>query len=783
MNNDSKTGILICHCGTNIAGTINVKELVEYFSKKGYVVRDHEHLCTEDGIELIRNVIRRYGLKRLVIAACTPFLHGELFRKVAEEEGINRGYVEIVNIREQCSWPHYGKRRLATLKARDLIEAGVAGVRYARRIGVVKTPVTRKVLVIGGGVSGIMAALLLADMGIDVVLVEKEPFLGGVMAKLDKLFPTLDCAPCILGPLLAQVNNHPKIKILTLSEVIEVAGRPGDFLVKIKKRPRYVDEDKCVSGCTLCIDACPITLPDEYTCRLSMKKAIWRPTPIVVPSAPYVDVNYCIGCLSCYAVCDRNAINFNQKEEIITERVGAIIIATGSKPYSPPNTQLYGYLKYSNVLTSLEYEWLLNAMGPTGGKIVRIDDGRKPKRICFIHCIGSRSEKNHKYCSAICCLNSLKLAVNTKLRYPDIDITIFYTDLRCPGEYGEDLIEKALELGIKFARARISRVEKHGDMLVITYEDVVSGEIVSEEYDIVVLSIGFEPNNDIHGLAKKLGIPITKQGFIQPYHIKLYPADTFVSGIYVSGSCTGPQDITMAVAHAGLAAARAASLLHARELEVEEQSAKINYDKCIRCGMCYIACDFKAVKFEKGRPVIDKISCRGCGACMAWCPVEAIELPWFSVAQLRAKLKALLELDRAESPLVIAFVCRWCGYAALDNAGANKISYPTNIRPIMVPCSVAVPPRLILEAFYMGADGVLVIGCHVQDCHYRTGAGRFKKISLEIKNKLKEIGIDDSRFEFIETSAGEGSKLAEQIRAFIEKIRSLGPIGSEVCRR
>jgi len=775
-----KIGLIICHCGTNIAGTIDIEYLKKYFSAKGVVVRDHKHACTDDGIKLIKELIREEGIDRLVIAACTPFLHGELFRKAAEEEGLNRGFVRIANIREHCSWPHYGFRTLATLKARDLIEMEIEASKHACRIGVMKLPVEKRILVIGGGVAGVMASLLAADMGFDVVLVEKSPVLGGNMAKLDKLFPTLDCAPCILGPLLYKVYNNDKIRIHTLSEVVEISGRPGDYRVVIKSKPRFVIESECSSGCTQCIDACPIQAPDEYNNGLSLKKAVWRPTPVSVPNAPYIDPELCIGCMSCVGVCDRNAIDFTQEEKVWEERVGAVIVCCGMKPHDPSKT-LYSYGDCDCILTSLDYEWLLNSMGPTGGELTK-PSGGKPESICFIQCVGSRSYKSNEYCSGVCCLNTLKLAVNTKLRYPDVKLTVFYTDIRAPGTYGEELYRRALELGVEFVRARIARVECTTNKARVCFDDTLTGNIECRDYDLAVLAVGIESSSDSRILSRILGLQVDSNGFIQPYHTKLYPSDTFVAGVYVAGACTGPKDISESVMQAGLAVARAAGFLSKGYVEIEENYARIDYEKCVKCGTCYAVCPFKAIKFKEGKPLVDPISCRGCGSCVASCPTEAISLPQYSIAEARAKLKALLENEgeRAESPIIPAFVCRWCGYAALDNAGVSKIRYPTNIRPILVPCSIAVSPRLVLEAFEMGADGVLVIGCHDQDCHYRAGAPRFKVLAQRIKELLEKAGIDASRFEFIQTSAGEGYSLAQELREFVDRIKKLGPLGSEV---
>ena len=776
-----RIGLAICHCGTNIAGTVDIDYLKNFFRGMGLtVVEDHKHLCTEDGLKLIKEMIVDHKLDRLVIAACTPFLHGELFRRIAEEAGLNPSYVEIVNIREQCSWPHYGSKLLATLKARDLIAMGIAAAIHARPSKRVRIPITRKLLVIGGGVAGVTAALLAANAGIDVVLVEKSPFLGGNIARLDKLFPTLDCAPCLLGPLLAEVASNPRIKIYTLSEVEDVSGTVGRFRVRIRSRPRYVDESRCVAGCTKCIDVCPVIVGDEYTSFLGRRKAVWRPSPISVPYAPYIDPSLCIGCMSCVAVCDRNAIDFNQRERVIEEEVGAIIVAIGADLCDPSKLPLYGYGRCPNVVTSIELEWLLNSMGPTGGELTLIDRPERPRRICFIQCVGSRTEKLYEYCSAVCCLNTLKLALNIKLRYPDTEIVVFFTDMRTPSHLGEELYRRCLEMGIEFVRARVQRVTcgKDGKLLVV-YEDTLNGEVRRELFDMAVLSIGFAPPPDLPKLARVLGIHVDRYGFAQPYHPKLYPSDTHVAGVFVAGTCSGPKDMTMSVMHAGLAVARALSILSKEFIEVELQVPELDEEKCLGCAICRDACSFRAISFERGRPSVDPLSCRGCGACVALCPAEALAMPRHSIERIRAMLRALFSLEKAESPLIPMFVCRWCGYAALDNAGVSKIRYPTNVRPILVPCSIAVPPRLILEAFAMGADGVLVVGCHEQDCHYRTGAARFKKIAEKIKEMLRSVGIDPRRFEFIETSAGEAKRLAEEISRFVDTIRGLGPIGSE----
>ncbi|MEM4653424.1 MAG: hydrogenase iron-sulfur subunit [Candidatus Nezhaarchaeales archaeon] len=778
---DRKILLFLCRCGTNIAGTVNVDSVLKHFSdREGIVVKEHEHCCSDDGIKRIKDSIKEERASRLVIACCTPSLHGELFKKVAEEAGLNRGFVEIVNIREQCSWVHYHDPERATNKAIDLIEMSLAAAPHALPVKLVKVPVEKSVLIIGGGVAGVTAALLLAEMGVKVYLVEKEGFIGGHMAKWDKVYPTLDCSICILGPQLSRVYNHPNIKVFTLSEVKSVKGLLGNYEVEIVKRARYVDEKLC-NGCNKCLEVCPIQLPNEYNYGIGFRSAIVKPSPEAVPPAPYIDLRHCIGCYCCAGVCDPKAINFNDKDEIVKLKVGAIIIAVGFKPFDPRALEEYGYGRIPDVITSAEYERILNSSGPTRGKIIRISDGKVPRSIAFIQCVGSRSDRlGRRYCSRVCCNNAIKQAIQTKLMIPESDIKIFYVDVRATGKLAEEAYRRAMDMGISFVKARVSELKKTKDGKIrIFYEDILSQEFMEEDFDLVVLSVGMEPPEGLRDLASLLGISLSEDGFLAEYHLKLNPADTFSRGIYLAGACSGPKDITETVTQAGLAASRVMELLRKGEVEVEIHALTIDKSKCLMCLNCVRACLFGALKVSEKSVVVDEMACRGCGACAAACPSGAISSPSFlSDCQILAMLKALLS-RKSEYPLIIAFMCTWCGYAAADNAGLNKMVYPTNVRIIKVPCAVRVSPSHVLEAFKLGADGVMILGCYEQDCHYRFGRIKANERIEVLKELLKEIGVNPERLMIDGVAASEGKKIVELVSSFVEKIARLGPIGSE----
>ncbi len=653
-----KIGVYVCHCGFNIAGTVNIKELVE--SIRGIesvaVVKDYKFMCSDPGQELIKRDIEELGLDRIIIAACSPNLHEKTFRKVLKDAGLNPFLLQIVNIREQCSWVH----RDATKKALDLIKAAINRVKLHREIEVKRVDVIPRVLVIGGGIAGISASLLLAESGIEVYLVERQPSIGGNMAKFDKTFPTLDCAACILTPKMTAVKDNPNIKLFTNSEVIDVSGYVGNFKVKIKRKPRYIKEDVC-TGCLLCIENClydPI-IPSEFDEGIGYRKPIYIPFPQAIPQVPIIDPEYCLyfktgKCpLYCEEVCEVNAIDFNQKEEIIEVEVGAIIVATGFKPFDPSRIPEYGYGRFKNVFTSLQVERMLNSTGPTGGEIVV--NGKKPERIAIVHCVGSRDERFNRYCSRVCCMYSLKLAHLIKER-TDAEIYNFYIDIRAFGKGYEEFYRRVIEES-NLIRGKVAEItdipvneeekrEIEKGRVIVVVEDTLMGKIRRIPVDMVVLSVALEPSDGALELARMLKIPIGEDGFFKELHPKLAPTSTSMSGIFVCGCAQGPKDIQDSVAQAESAAGQALAMIRRGFVELEPNTAYVIEEKCSGCGICVSVCPFGAIKMVeldgKMRARIDEVMCRGCGICASSCPSSAIGQRLFEYEQIIAEIEGLL---------------------------------------------------------------------------------------------------------------------------------------------
>ncbi|MFW9831608.1 MAG: FAD-dependent oxidoreductase, partial [Candidatus Thorarchaeota archaeon] len=508
----NKTALFLCHCGTNIESIINIAQLKQHYEKQpNLIVRDDAHFCVEQGLNVIRDTIRENKIDNVVVAACSPRLHGELMSQTVEETGLNHGHLVIANIREQCSWVHWDNPEAATAKARLMIDSAIKMANHSLPLSKIDVPVTKRVLVIGGGIAGITAALQLANSGYRVILVERSGFLGGHMAKWDKLFPSLDCSLCILGPKMTEVATHPKIQILTLSEVTDIQGTPGAYDVKVHQEPRYVDLETC-NGCNKCLEICPIEEPNEYNYGLGSRQAIIRPYPSSVPLAPYIDMDACVGCQSCVGVCEKESIRFEDSDRDHNFQVGAIIVATGFEPFNPQDLQEYGYERYPDVITAPELERLLNPSGPSKGSVVLPSSGRSPKKVAFVQCVGSRDIRiGRPYCSRICCTYAVKEAVQLRLALPDTEVYIFYTDMRTFGKGFEELYERAArEYGINFIRGRVAEIEEDPQtkQLFVRAEDTELCEPIELPVDLVVLSIGVDPTPSNFELATLLNIPL-----------------------------------------------------------------------------------------------------------------------------------------------------------------------------------------------------------------------------------------------------------------------------------
>ncbi|MFX0003615.1 MAG: hydrogenase iron-sulfur subunit [Candidatus Hermodarchaeota archaeon] len=771
-----KIGLFICDCGKNISGVINNELLIKYFEKYSdlYVIRD-QYLCSELGLNKIIEEIKEKKVDRIVIAACSFKLHGLLFRKTIEKAGINRFLISFANIREQNSWVHYDEPEKATKKAIDQINMAIEQVKLLEPLQIQYSDVSPSVLIIGGGIAGIKAALVIADTGNKVFLVEKEPTIGGHMALFDKTFPTLDCSICILGPMMTEVKDHPNIELLTYSTVEQVNGYIGNFEVKIKKNPRFIVEEDCVGCFDICRKVCPIDIEDTFFPR----KAIDVPYPQAIPLFPNILEEYCIGCKACAQACDRDAIDFDQKAEIINIKVGSIIIATGFKTFDPSILGEYGYNKYSDVITTMQMERLFNSDGPTHGKIVRPSNGKPPKKVSFVLCVGSRNKKiHHEYCSQVCCNVAIKQAILLKKENPDVKINIYYTDIRAVGKNCEEFYNRAMQaFGIRFIKSSISAILKNdtSDELIVRGEDVIEDSLFENKTDLVVLAVGIEPPEDTDDLSQILNISQDPNGFLLEKHLKVKPSETSVNGIFLAGAIQGPKDIPNSIAQAESAAAKAISLISKGKVELDPHVVYFDKDRCTLCRLCENICLFNALKVEEKELKITPANCTGCGACAAMCPEDALYIPGFTKNQISTQIKSVLA-KKSETPLIIAFLCNWCSYIGADLAGVSKLLYPTNIRSIHVMCTAMLNPSLVFESVFYGADGVLIAGCHEQDCHYQEGFIKAKTRYESIRKMLVEAGINEKRVQIVSISAGEGEKYAKIIKEFNEEINKLGPI-------
>ncbi len=649
---EPRIGVYICHCGSNIAGTVDVAEVTHFAVNLDSVVaaRDYKFMCSEPGQNLIKEDIKALGLNRIVVASCSPTLHEPTFRRVCQQAGINPYLFQMSNIREQCSWVTEDHAE-ATGKAKALVSAAVRRVYYHQPLEVREVPVNPNTLVVGGGIAGIQAALKIADSGHKVYLVERTPSIGGHMAQLDKTFPTLDCSACILTPKMTLVGSHPHIELMTYSEVTEVSGYVGNFKVKIRKKARHVDNDKC-TGCGLCQEKCPWKVPSEFDLGLGKRKAIYTPFAQAVPNIPVIDTEHCAyflkgTCRACEKFCEAKAINFEQKDEIIEVDIGNIILATGYGVFKPAGIYEYGYGKLANIITSLEFERLVNSAGPTQGKIV-LKDGSHPESIAIIHCAGSRDKDYHEYCSRVCCMYSLKFSHLIREHIPGAKVYEFYVDMRSFGKGYEEFYNRVTDEGTVFIKARPTAVtnvpekpEEEGK-LIVQYT-LKNGSQHRQPVDMVIISTALEPQRDVESVGRLFGISRSADGFFLERHPKMDPVATMSDGIFVVGCCQGPKDIPDTIAQASAAAARALAMISKGQVEVEATTAVIDEERCAGCRTCEGLCSFSAISFDKEKRVsrVNEALCKGCGLCVAACPSDAITGKHFTTEQIMAEIEGI----------------------------------------------------------------------------------------------------------------------------------------------
>ena len=651
-----KIGVFICHCGSNIAGTVDCAAVAQAAAALPDVVysTDLMYSCAEPGQAAIEAAIKEHGLDGVVVASCSPRMHEATFRRTVERAGLNRYMFEMANIREHVSW--IGKDKEAnTNKSAELVAMAVAKLRRNTPLQAQAFDVNKRVLVIGGGVAGIQAALDCADGNIPVVLVDRESSIGGKMAKLDKTFPTVDCSACILGPKMVDTAQHPNITLHTYSEVEDISGYVGNFTVKIRKRATYVDWNLC-TGCGACMEKCPgKKTPDAFNEFTGPTTAINIPFPQAIPKKAVINAAHCRQfvkgkCGVCSKVCPTGAINYEMQDEIITEEVGAIVVATGYDLMDWTVYQEYGGGRYPDVITALQYERLLSASGPTGGHIKRPSDGKEPKSVVFIQCVGSRDKSvGRPYCSGFCCMYTAKQAVLTKDHIPDSQSYVFYMDIRAPGKLYDEFTRRAMEeYGTEYIRGRVSTIYPDGTgQYVVRGADTLLGQQVDVKADLVVLAVGIEGTKGAAQLAEKLRISYDGYGFFMESHPKLKPVETNTAGVYLAGVCQGPKDIPASVAQGSAAAAKVLSLFAKDKLESDPQIAQVNMSRCVACGKCIRVCPFGAIQEVtfRGQLKAEVIStvCQGCGLCVATCPQGAIQLSHSTDNQILAEVNALCQ--------------------------------------------------------------------------------------------------------------------------------------------
>lgn len=657
-----RIGVFVCWCGSNIAATVDIDKVIEEAKKMPGVVhaKDYQYMCSEVGQNLIKNAIKEQKLDRVVVASCSPRMHEATFRKAAKAAGLNPYLLEVANIREHCSWIHKEKE-IATPKAIALVRAAVAKATLNSELIPGQIDVTKRALIIGGGIAGIQTALDIAEAGYQVDIIEKSPSIGGKMSQLDKTFPTLDCSACILTPKMVDAASHKNITLYTYSELESVKGYVGNFEATINQKARSVNMDRC-TGCGVCTEKCPSKkAKSEFNEGLRNRGAIYMPFAQAVPNVPVIDREHCIKfktgkCGICEKVCTAGAIDFSQVDTKITKQYGAIVVSTGYDLINLDKFGEYQYGQHPDVITSLEFERLTNAAGPTAGHLLCPSDHRVPKKVVFIQCVGSRDKslRGKPCCSKICCMYTAKHAMLLKDHYPDMEAYVFYIDIRTPGKNFEEFQRRAVEeYGVHYIKGMVGKVFPNGENLQVNGVDALTGETVQIDADIVVLAAATKAKDDATTIKRILGISTDTNNFFTEAHPKLRPVETHSAGIYLAGACQGPKDIPETVAQASAAAAKVIGVLSKDKLVNNPCVSEVDESICSGCLACTKICPYDAISSktvevkENGKTItktvanVNEALCQGCGGCTVACRPGAIDLKGFTNKQILAEVDAI----------------------------------------------------------------------------------------------------------------------------------------------
>ncbi|MHA1277254.1 MAG: hydrogenase iron-sulfur subunit [Candidatus Helarchaeota archaeon] len=779
-----RIGVFICQCGKNIAEVIELDAVIEEVKTWDNVitVNSNKFMCSLPGQNLLKKMILEHSLNKIVIAACSLRVHKKMFMTALENARLNPYLLEIVNIREQCSWVNSEDPERATRKVISLIRGAVKKIEKLYPLENIRQAVKKQVLIVGGGIAGISAAISLAKTGYTIFLAEKDYSIGGNMVKLVKTYPEEECAMCTISPLMSEVGQNPNITLLSGTEPESIEGSIGNFKVTLKQYPRYVDASKCLS-CGNCSEVCPTEVPDEWNLNLGTRKAIYRSFPEAVPNAFVINPKYCLYlksrqnnpykttsvCQKCVEVCNPKAIDFDEKPQTHEIEVGSIIVATGHKDYDPTQKPYLGYKRFPDVLTIMQLARLLDINGPTKGKLKRPSDSKKPKSVVFLQCVGSRDEKpsGHQYCSQVCCMSAIKYASMIKKFDPNIEITICYTDIRAVGFY-EEYYKYIQNQDVHFIRGKVSDVSATPETgsILLRMEDTLTCELINMETDLLVLSTALEPSLGTIDVSNTFGLLRTEDGFIKQDHLKLRPINTNISGIFACGTAIGPADITDSVLQANSVTAKVEEILKQGIIEISPDIAVINPTSCNNCGICIKVCPYNAIETMNERVLINSLACVGCGACVPECPQNALDLNHLTQAQLKLLIGGILQdVKREDRPIILAFLESKIAYAAADDAGIKKLQYPPNIRIIQVPSTAMIPYHIIKYAFDKDADGVF-LGEGPEEGPVGKAAPIVEKRIDHFEKKLEEDGIDSSRLYATKIYITEGQKLTELFKTF-----------------